>query len=92
MNLTVFLHENSRSATIAHTHEVLCRIVVLSHGVEAHFLTMLPEVLIEVVGVAPCIPKAVAVVNEDRSLSCQHIVRVLREAFGLLFRGSSAVC
>jgi hypothetical protein len=34
-------------------------------------------VLIEVVGVAPFIPEAVAVVNEDRSLARQHIVRVL---------------
>lgn len=34
----------------------------------------------------------ITVVDQNRRGPCQHIVRVLREAFDLLFRRSSAVC
>lgn len=73
LNITIPFHENPRPTTITHAHEVLRRTVALGHGVESHFLTMLPEVLIEVVVVAPCTPEAVAVVNDYRRSPRQHI-------------------
>ncbi|SFE71326.1 hypothetical protein SAMN04487819_1402, partial [Actinopolyspora alba] len=74
--LLVLFHENTRPAPVTSTHKILSSVIVLSHGIESHFLTMPFIVIIEVLVATPIITKTVVVVDEYGCLARDRIVRV----------------
>src|SRR5579871_573570 len=71
---TILLDLRSRPISITVAHQILSSSIILGRIIKSHILTVLVEVLVKIGLRRPLV--AIAVVNEDRSLTCNYVVGV----------------